>query len=153
MKEIKMECQSCGGFGVVENPRHADNEVGIVCHQCNGKGFTYFKYREFNQRRARSDIKKVYDKEYSYKLLKDETITLDNGLIIDYSKEGVEYEDWLNGNCPKPIRQLTCPFLEDGHQDKYEFGCCDNVRLSQRISECKHFKTDRCWKIYDESNR
>lgn len=97
---MDIECQSCNGTGVYTGIGERDGAC-VICTKCNGTGkYMYtFQYNDFTRRKVRKDVKRVFIKGYGY-CVGTKPITLDNGVFVDFSKEGVSYEEFLNGKMP-----------------------------------------------------
>ncbi|MFW6024985.1 MAG: hypothetical protein ACOCRX_01455 [Candidatus Woesearchaeota archaeon] len=143
-KKITMdiECKSCNGTGIYVGIAERDG-AGVVCKTCNGTGCQHytFEYTPFRSRKKRKDIKRVYLSSYGY-CISPEPLTLSNGVFVDFSKEGVPYEEFLKGKMPSHIKRMACPMLADQpscHKIKGFTEKCDELNggYLSRISNCK----------------
>jgi hypothetical protein len=155
--EIIIECRSCRGSGVYVGADERDG-AAVVCPTCKGKGFTTFKYNEFNGLKQRDDVTRVYLSGYGY-VIAPKTIRYDLG-VVDMLKEGVSYEEWLNGKMPEHIRKLACPMLADQdacHRIKGFSDECGEMHgklfLGIPIDKCSYQPNkDLCWKRFDSQS-
>lgn len=158
MKTIEMdiECQECKGTGVYVGMAERDG-AGVVCYKCDGTGKFHYKYEytPFTERKIRRGLKRVYKKSYSY-VLAPEVINFEGIGEIDLTKEGVSYEEFLDGKMPKHIKKLGCPMLADQGACHSIEGFCDKcydlgLGLGGYISDCENYKNkDDCWKRFDK---
>ena len=155
--EMDIECQSCNGTGVYVGMGERDG-AAVVCRRCSGTGkFKYsFTYKDFTGLKKREDVTRVYLDGYGY-CLAPKKIDFDKVGWVDLTKEGVSYEEFLEGKRPEHIRTFGCPMLCDqgachrleGFQDKAGCDC-----LGMRIVNCpKYSNRSRCWDIFDEMNK
>ena len=146
--EMEIECQDCEGTGIYVGMAEKEG-AAVVCTKCKGSGkYLYkFKYNEFTGRKKRKDVNRVYLNGYGYVIIPHD-IYFENIGRIDMSKEGVSYQEFLNGKIPKHIEKLACPMQADqgachdikGFTDKCNWG---------RLSNCEHQKTkEECWKRF-----
>lgn len=152
--KLKIECRSCGGTGVYQGIGERDG-AAVVCYTCDGSGCEEFAmtYTPFKQRRIRTDVNRVYLKGYGYCIV-PRPITLSNGVFVDFSKEGVSYEEFLNGKEPKHIKQMGCPMLADQaacHKIKGFTDRCDDLNggFINHIPSCKCKDKLECWKVFE----
>ena len=156
MKEIKLdiECKSCEGTGVYVGMCERGGS-GVVCYQCDGTGCQKysFKYTDFTKRKKCKNVKRVYIKGYGY-CITPKPLTLSNGIFVDFSKEGVSYQEFLDGEMPKHIKQMACPMMAD------QGACHDIKNLTDRcnkendgwvyyIPSCKCKDKEECWKLFE----
>ena len=152
--KLKIECKSCGGTGVYQGIGEMDG-AGVVCYSCNGTGCQnyVFDYEKFTKRKTTRKVKRVFLSGYGY-CVGIKPITLDSGIYVDFSKEGVSYKDFLNGKQPQHIKTMVCPLLADqgachsikGFHDKcVELnGGCIGV-----ITSCKYsMNKNECWERF-----
>ena len=72
---------------------------------------------------------------------------------IEFSKGGVSYQGWLNGEEPKPLKELYCPLQWTGQTWKSPLFCKDTF-FGGLISECPYRNehgTSNCWAAYELS--
>jgi len=149
-KEIVIECNSCDGTGLYKGMAERD-ECAVVCVTCQGKGSVNYSYRPFNGRKDRKGIKRVFSKScgYVHSAKNAETIT---GNVINFEKGGCTYEEWKNGEIPKPVRELYCPYIWDNRGIGKEplSDCRIHLKGFGNISGCaKYSQKDECWKKLD----
>ena len=151
---LDIECKSCGGTGVYigfgEN-----GGASVVCSTCKGTGCQNyeFKYTPFTKRKVRENVKRVFITGYGYGL-GVKPITLDNGTFVDFSKEGVSYEDFLKGKMPKHIKQMGCPMSADQsacHNIKGFTAECHTLNDGwvNYILGCKCKNKMKCWDRFE----
>jgi hypothetical protein len=158
MKKIEMEieCQACKGSGVYTGMGEREG-AAVVCHKCDGTGaYQYkFSYNEFTGRKQRDDVARVYKSGYGYVI---STGNVKFGDVdIDMDKEGVSYQEFMNGHMPKHSESIACPMLADqglchkipGFVDE----CMElNGGWVGQISSCKNQCNKRdCWKRFNDA--
>jgi hypothetical protein len=140
--EFDEECQSCGGTGVFVGMAEMDG-VAVVCHNCDGTGSHHFshKYREFEARKNRTDIKIV--------LQTNPGIMTGGG----FHYGGKPYMEWLsNPSFDKgtEMRNFTCPawwFQSTDYSKKPNWPECIGCGS---FSTCKSFaQKEKCWEKHD----
>jgi hypothetical protein len=151
--KLKIECKSCNGTGVYVGLAERDG-AGVVCHTCKGTGCQdyNFTYTPFKKRQKRKDIKRVFIQGYGY-CVGTKPITLDNGVFVDFSKEGVSYEEFLAGKMPEHIKQMGCPMLADQsacHDIKGFIDQCEKLNGGWigHIPSCKCKDKMACWERF-----
>lgn len=148
---IEIECKACIGTGLYCGIAER-NGSAVICQQCDGTGRQEFKYKPFAGRNRRQNVNRVFKSSFGYVHSAEDA----NG--IKFSDGGVAYNDWLNGDVPKPVKSLYCPFLWTWQQLKresklYSTRCENGTGLGCRISECKHWADkSQCWEIYEAEN-
>ena len=154
--ECDIECSACKGTGIYKGYSEHDG-AGVICTKCNGTGMVHINYefKEFTGRNIREDINRVYETSGGF-VITDQDVTTSEGRDIKFSESGVSYKDWLNGEEPKPIRDLHCPLLHfnQGSDEGKAFKKCDKMCESKLdwgdlISNCAKKHRDKCWKLYD----
>lgn len=155
--ELEIECQTCGGTGIYKGFAER-NGAAVVCHTCKGTGCEkyHFAYTPFTKRSIDPTAKRVFITGYGY-CVGTKPITLDNGVFIDFSKEGVSYDEFLSGKMPKHIKQMGCPMIADQ-------GACHDIKgFTDRcnvldggyinvISSCRYQPgKSRCWKRFEQA--
>lgn len=152
MEKIKIECPECKGTGLYKGMAERDG-CAVICNKCAGTGFVYFHYNEFTEKKKRNDVKRVFERTCGY-VHSAENVVCDDGKELHFANYGCTYEEWLNGETPKPMEELYCPFIyyNKGYGSEPLPKC--NIDLGQRISDCK-FYSDKanCWKEYHEKNK
>jgi hypothetical protein len=156
MKQIKLKikCQSCNGTGIYVGMGERDG-AGVVCYTCKGTGCQNYKfeYEDFENRVKRDDIKRVFLTGYGY-CIGTKPITLSNGVFVDFSKEGVSYQEFLEDKMPKHIKQMGCPMRADQgacHEIKGFVDRCDKINSGyvNHIPSCKCSDKLYCWEIFE----
>ena len=156
MSEIKMDivCPSCDGTGVYVGLGERDG-ASVVCSYCKGTGkyeYTYH-YEKFTKRKVKEGVKRVYKSSYGYVIAPKELDFKEHGRI-DMSKEGVSYEEFLNGDMPDHVESLGCPMIAsqgDCHKVKGFIDECNNLngRYINYIPECNNqCNKAECWKRF-----
>jgi len=154
--EVKLNivCKKCDGTGVYVGMAERDG-ASVVCSTCNGTGCQKysFKYEKFKERKKAKNIKRVFKQTYGY-CIGTKAITLTNGVFVDFSKEGVSYEEFLQGKKPQHIRHMACPMLADQsacHEIKGFVDKCNRINggYLSHISSCKCGDKMKCWEIFD----
>jgi len=156
--DLKIECQSCGGTGVYRGMGERDG-AAVVCYHCNGTGCEdfHFEYTDFVKRKVIKDVKRVFIKGYGY-CVGTKPITLDNGVFVDFSKEGVSYEQFLKGEMPKHIKHMGCPMMADQsacHRIKGFDDYCNKMNggYFSVISSCKCKDKIKCWERFEKGEK
>lgn len=147
--EAIIECKSCDGTGLYVGMAEQDGSA-VVCSSCKGTGRYkhMFTYTEFTQRKTRDDVKRVYATSAGY-CHTPEDITTEEGKLIEFSKGGASYSDWLKGAELKPIKNLYCPLQFTGQAWKAQY-CKDNWFGSIMSCPNRH-NMEKCWKEWELS--
>ena len=156
MKTIDISCPSCQGTGVYVgmSERHG---AAVVCYKCDGTGKTEYHYEEFTKRKVREDVTRVYKSSYGYVIAPKE-LEFKNYGGIDMRKEGVSYEEFLNGDTPKHIEKLGCPMMADQGACHSKDGFIDEcfscgLMYGGSITNCKHQKYKaECWERFNNES-
>jgi hypothetical protein len=156
--KLKIECKSCKGTGIYVGMGERDG-AGVICRTCRGTGCQdySFEYTPFKRRHKREDIKRVFIQGYGY-CIGTKPITLDNGVYVDFSKEGVSYKEFLAGNMPKHIKHMACPMLANQsacHNIKGFVDQCERLNGGwiSLISECKCKDKRSCWDRFEKGEQ
>ncbi len=151
---IDIECQTCEGTGLYSGMGEAKG-ASVICTRCKGTGCQkyHFEYDPFTERKIREDVKRVFITGYGY-VVGVKPITLDNGVFVDFSKEGVSYEEFLNGKLPKHIKQMGCPMSADQsacHSIKGFTDKCNDLNGGWvfYIPSCKCKDKLKCWDRFE----
>ena len=163
MKTFKVEavCKSCDGTGLYQGMAERDG-AAVICTRCDGTGCATIEidYEVFKERKMTDKVKRVY-KDGSGYCISSEDVTTEDGELFEFSKEGVSYEEWLQGKQPGPIKILQCPYQWERQQlqhsehkahELYEAHCRKGLN-SLMISKCsyrKEFGTTGCWALYEK---
>lgn len=150
MKSIRIECPSCKGTGLYKGISERDN-CAVICYNCNGKGFVDYKYNDFNGRKRRPDIERVFESSCGY-VLSSKNCTLPNGEVLHFENYGCTYEEWLNGAKPKPMEELYCPYVcyNQGMGNEPLTDCGEERKFCGRISDCIKYKDKAlCWQKFN----
>lgn len=159
--DIIIECPKCNGTGLYRGMGEGDG-IAVICDNCNGTGkYNYiYQYNEFNGRKCRDNVKRIYKCNYGYRLrLGNVTFKNidDTKVVIDMDKEGISYQEFLNGKYPEHIRKLACPLLADQCEcqdiDGFVEKCYSlNGGYLGYIPNCKYTKRkDLCWDRFDKN--
>ena len=154
MKKIVIECSTCKGTELYKGMSERDN-CAVVCSVCKGTGKVDFYYNEFEGRKKRSDVKRVFKSSCGY-VHSDKDVTTEDGKVIKFSEGGCSYEEWLNGKEPKPVEDLYCPYIWNntgmGHEPLND--CKEHCGFGS-ISACKKYDCkEECWnklKVFKEN--
>lgn len=154
--DIMIECPSCKGTGVYSGMGESKN-VAVVCKTCKGTGEYHYvySYNEFTGRKKATGIDRVYLDGYGYKIGKGKINFSDVGMV-DMDKEGVSYDEFLEGKMPEHIKKLACPMLADQGTCHEITGFVDkcnelNGRHFSFIKECKYYPNrEKCWKRFEK---
>ncbi len=149
--ERDIECQSCGGTGLYSGMGESD-DCAVVCVKCKGTGkYHYvFEYTPFAGRNHRADIKRVFAKTCGIKHGADD-YTPEGGALIEFSKGGASYLEWLDGVELKPMKDLYCPKMWT--TQKWDSAKCkEHCRCGTSIHYCPmHDQMAKCWDEYENS--
>ncbi len=151
--EAKIECQSCDGTGLYVGLAEQDG-AAVVCHTCKGTGcYNHkFTYAKFTSRNVRKDVERVFGNSCGYIHSANDVKSKDG--LIEFSKGGVSYTDWLKGNKPLPLKKLYCPMLWTGQQWSSPLYCKDDF-FGGIISNCPYrleHGMSKCWEEYEREN-
>jgi len=154
--EMECECDECKGTGLYVGMAERDG-AAVICNRCDGRGKVIIKqtYTKFTKRKVRKNVKRVYQTCGGF-VISANDVTTKEGITIKFSNAGVDYKDWLNGESPKPIEDLMCPYLHTGQElqskdvnDLYKTKCSKYLAWGN-ITSCKCYKDKHlCWKIYN----
>jgi hypothetical protein len=151
--ELEICCPACKGTGLYVGFAEKDG-CAVVCYKCEGTGKVVVIHEIFQERKRRTDVKRVFSCSCGYVHAPDDVMGERNGepFLYEFSKYGCTYDEWLEGVEPMPMEQLYCPYIWDNRGVGNEpLPRCREGRKSfyGRISDCKFFK-DRaeCWKLY-----
>lgn len=163
METFKVDavCKSCDGTGLYQGIGERDG-AAVVCTRCDGTGCATIKinFERFTKRKMTDKVKRVYGNGSGY-CISCEDVTTEDGRLFEFSKEGVSYEEWLQGKQPGPIKTLQCPYQWERQQlqhsdhkahELHEVHCRKGLR-SLMISECRHrkeFGMAGCWEHYEK---
>jgi hypothetical protein len=148
MNTIKVECPSCKGTGLYSGMGERDG-AAVICHNCNGNGFINYEYNEFTGKKVKENVKRVFQSGYGY-CISSEDITTKEGKQLNFSKYGCTYQEWLNGEKPKHIEDLYCPYIAYNKGMGNE-PCkrCKEGSQGGLISNCIYFEDkSKCWEEY-----
>jgi len=152
--DIMIECPSCNGTGLYSGMAEGEG-IAVICYKCKGSGKYHFvySYNKFKGRKKKEGIKRVFLKGTQYKIGLG-VINFDKVGPIDMDKEGVSYQEFLDGKMPEHITKLECPMLAD------QGACHDTPGFTEKcnelnggwigfLSDCKHqLKKEECWKRF-----
>ena len=147
--ESDVECYYCNGTGLYKGMAEKGASA-VICYICDGTGKKHIKdvYNEFTGRKKREDVKRVYKTAAGYGIT-DKDIN-----EVKFSQAGCDYNDWLKGEIPKPIKDLHCPLQHYGQcsmeiETHFKHMCENKLGLGGMISKCPMDKTE-CWKLFEE---
>lgn len=86
---VRENCESCGATGIYHGFAEHPGE-GVICLNCNGKGYVDYTYTPFTARKTRRGITKVYRSKGSF-----------IGAGVGPAGSSITYEEFLNGKMPK----------------------------------------------------
>lgn len=153
MKEIKIECPSCEGTGLYKGMCERDG-CAVVCTECDGKGYTTYRYNDFTGKKVKEGITRVFQKTCGY-VHSDKNHKSDKG-IIHFENYGCTYQEWLNGAEPKPMEELYCPhvYYNRGIGNEPLEKCKQYGGLGNLITDCPLYsEKKKCWKEYHALHR
>ena len=156
--EMEIECPECSGTGVYMGIGERGG-AAVVCTKCNGSGKCLYRYqyKKFTGRKIDEKVKRVYLRGMGYCISTGIVTMKDSGITIDFDKEGVSYQEFLNGTIPKHIKSLGCPMLADQSAchgiDGFTSECNKlNGGYVSLITNCKHkSKMHECWNRFEKS--
>lgn len=156
--EIDVQCPSCNGTGVYIGMAERSG-AAVICNNCNGTGKYHYKYsyEEFAGIKKREDIKRVYKSGYGFEIALGELYFKNIG-SVDMNKEGVSYDEFLDGKMPDHIKMLACPMLADQREchkiRRFVDGCNElngSSLLGRSIYDCKNqSKKLDCWERFNK---
>jgi hypothetical protein len=149
-----IECPSCRGTGLYQGMAEGEG-IAVVCYKCKGSGAYHyvFEYTPFKERKIKEGIKRVYKKGTGYKMGLG-MINFDRVGQIDMNKEGISYQEFLNGKMPEHITKLECPMLADQgacHDIPGFVSKCNELNGGwiSYIPKCIHYsRKEECWKRF-----
>lgn len=159
---VNIVCRSCDGTGLYAGMAERD-ECAVVCCTCDGTGCEKLsiEYTPFTERKRRDGIKRVFLHSSMY-IHSAHDITTVDGKLIEFSKGGCTYEQWLNGEKPKPVKELYCPYMwtrqgmqsssHEGHRFYKNHCLLSQKFIAGYISQCqeKHRDKAKCWELYEK---
>lgn len=148
--EVDIKCQSCNGTGLYVGMAERDG-AAVICFTCKGTGKFHhkFTYEEFTERTKRSDVRRVFKTSCGYTQCPDDVTN--DGKLIEFSKAGVPYEDWLTGGQPLPLKTLYCPKMWTSQQWDSET-CKQHCICGTSINNCPNRDNmAKCWEEYEDS--
>lgn len=102
---VRARCSDCGGTGIYLSPT-CYNGAGMVCENCKGNGWVEISYTPFTARKRLKGVKRIFEaKKYGVFFSTDHTF--EDGTTVNYSEFGCTYEEWENGETPKPWPEDT----------------------------------------------
>lgn len=145
-------CESCGATGLYCGFAERDG-AAVVCRECNGTGKKHvkFRYRDFEGKKPRKDIKRVFQANPGITVGAGETKTHETLILEDFG--GMPYEDWLAGKRfpeKSEMRRFTCPaewYQSVDYKRKPDWKECICCGV---FSGCKNFvNRSACWARWD----
>lgn len=147
---IVIECPDCKGTGLFKGNLERGGSA-VVCYKCGGTGATEFQYNDFEGRKRRNDVTRVFPRSLGYIHYDDDIVSEETGKTIHYSQYGCTYEEWLKGEIPKPMEELYCPyqFVNKGVRSEPCSRCTKGTRRVDIINHCTFFyDKSSCWQEY-----
>lgn len=151
-RTIIIECKSCNGTGLYKGMAERDN-CAVICSACKGTGAIEFAYDEFEGRKIRVDLERVFKNSFGY-VHSNLDCTTTKGDIIRFSEGGCSYHEWLNGVEPKPVKDLYCPYIWDnkGMGNEPLEDCNKHCKGFGSISNCDIYnKKNECWIKFEQN--
>lgn len=150
METVKIVCRECLGTGLYKGMAEQDN-CAVICGKCKGSGAVNYTYELFTGRKERRGITRVFKSSCGYGHSAEDVTTTD-GRLIQFSKGGCSYEEWLQGAEPKPVKDLYCPYLWDTRGMGNEpLDRCKEHKGFGYISNCLHYEDKAtCWKMLED---
>lgn len=155
--EMNIECQSCNGTGVYQGMAERDG-AAVVCRTCNGTGEHLYKfsYSEFTGKKRKEGVKRVYKGGYGF-VIAPGKLSFKNIGEVDMAKEGVSYDEFLEGELPGHVKTLACPMMADQgacHKIKGFVDECDTLDggslLGKLLSRCNYQEHKaNCWRRFE----
>ena len=154
MIEVNMVCKSCKGTGLYVGIAEREG-AAVVCNTCKGTGCAVMKYEPFVARKVRTDVTRVYKSSYGHVIAPDKKLKISNGTVIDMTKEGVSYTEFLYGIQPKDIEVFGCPMMIDQAACHRKEGFIDechklNGGWLNYIPDCSCDNKDACWERFHQ---
>ena len=160
---IKVVCAFCGGSGLCHGLANERDGCAVLCRICKGNG-----YKEVGGRQGREEftglkqikgVTRVFMNVGGYAHYPKNTMFPD-GKLIRYSEAGCSYEEFLNGEKPKPVKDLYCPCewtdyeMQNKEHKGYKFYkryCYAYFSKADRACKCvMHCKKERCWLLHEK---
>lgn len=145
--EIEYACKSCGSTGLYVGMGEGSG-AAVVCNGCNGTGKAVhkFEYEEFDKRKERKDVRRVYQTNPGIGIGENDKVKLE-----DFG--GMPYAEWLKG---KPFkagmesRKFVCPawwYHSADYKKMPKWMECNGGVFPR----CTSFATkDKCWERWDK---
>ena len=150
--EVKETCQTCSGTGIYVGMGEGPG-AGIVCSKCKGTGCFHFihEYEEFQRRKERYDIERVYKCNPGIKIGKG------NGYIL-HDFGGIPYKEFISGfDFPEGTedRKHVCPkwWAQCAGEKGPDWDICSS-NVGRHFSECRYFPNKNlCWNAWNEERK
>ena len=115
-----------------------------------------YAHEPFKKRKVKNGITRVYKKGSSYAIA-PKKLNVEGIGVVDMSKKGISYQEFLKGGVPNYVEALECPMGEAGQGecadiDGFQNKCNElNKDYLSYIPNCK-YKANKaeCWKRYYE---
>lgn len=154
--EMDIECPECNGTGLYQGMAEG-NGTAVICYNCDGSGKYHFakEYEEFTGLKKRNNIERVYLSSMGYFIGLGKR-RYDGIGIIDMDKEGISYQEFLQGQKPPHIKTLGCPMLADQgacHDIKGFTEKCNKLNDGwiSFIPNCKNrHRMAECWERFEK---
>lgn len=150
--EVNEVCPACNGTGIYSGMAEGSG-AGVVCSKCKGTGCYHFRheYEEFERRKERHDIERVYKCNPGIKIGEGNGYKLE-----DFG--GISYKEFMVGfDFPKGTedRQHVCPkwWTQCIGERGPDWEAC-NENVGRRFCQCKYFQQkERCWECWDKEQQ
>ena len=153
--EYDAECTACNATGIYVGMGECDG-AGVVCSRCGGTGKVHrtIKYKDFDAKVRRKDIKRVFKTNPGIGIGDGENKTHGKFTLKDFG--GMPYEDWFKDKPFPPkseMRKFSCPAWWYQCADYSKKPNWDECIGCGAFSDCKNFKDkEKCWERFDEEN-
>lgn len=150
MKTIEVECPSCHGTGLIVGCSERGG-AAVVCSVCKGTGKVEYSYNDFTGKKVREGVNRVFESSFGY-IHTDIDVITKEGKLIRFSEGGCTYQEWLNGEQPKPVKDLYCPYQyrNRGVGNEPLDRCKENCGFGF-IKDCRCWEhKEECWQLYDK---
>ena len=154
--EYDCECEACKATGLYVGFAEK-NGAAVVCRNCGGTGKQHvkFTYNDFEGRRSRKNIKRVFQVNPGIWIGTGETKAHEK-LKLKYFG-GMPYEDWFAGKLfpeQSEMRRFVCPAWWYQSVDCNKKPNWDECSGYGSFPDCKHFKNKtKCWKQWDAEHK
>ena len=144
--KLPIECPNCNGTGLYKGSCER-GDCAVICNKCYGSGKVDFEFTPFEGRKHREDVERVFRSSYGF-VHTGQDFTSKDGKLVQFSKGGCTYQEWLDGGDPKPVKELYCPYVWDnrGAGNAPCSRCEEGLKWGSSIKTCKYFGDKaKCW--------